>query len=322
MKRDGALFAAEEPMRPAAAVHDVTMRFREHNALDGVSVDFEENVITGLLGRNGAGKTTMMQLLAGHLLPTSGRVEVFGTNPYENESALQQMSLVKENQKYPEYFRVIDAMSAAAMLFPNWDAAYAESLLTDFDLPRKRRIKKLSRGMLSVVGIVIGLASRAPLTFFDEPYLGLDAVARQMFYDRLIADYSEHPRTIVLSTHLIEEIADLLEHVVLIERGRLLADADADDLRARALSVSGRSERVDQFLVGRDLLRREGVGQLSRAVVGGRGRHDRDEATALGLEVEAVSLQQLVVALTNHAGAISPANPSSSEPADLEEVSR
>ncbi|MEJ7772795.1 MAG: ABC transporter ATP-binding protein [Geodermatophilaceae bacterium] len=176
-----------------AAVREVTMRFRGHTALHNVSATFEENVITGLLGRNGAGKTTMMQLLAGHLVPTSGNIEVFGGNPYENESVLQRMSLVKENQKYPEYFRVADAMSAAAMLFPNWDAGYAKSLVADFDLPQKRRIKKLSRGMLSAVGIVIGLASRAPLTFFDEPYLGLDAVARQMFYDRLIADYAENP---------------------------------------------------------------------------------------------------------------------------------
>jgi len=138
-------------MSTVAAVHQVTMRFRGHTALDNVSVAFKENVISGLLGRNGAGKTTMMQLLAGHLVPTSGRIEVFGANPYENESVLRRMSLVKENQKYPEYFRVADAMSAAAMLFPNWDATYARFLLGDFDLPLKRRIKKLSRGMLSAV---------------------------------------------------------------------------------------------------------------------------------------------------------------------------
>lgn len=181
-----------------AGLHEVTMRFRGHTALDNVTVSFQENVITGLLGRNGAGKTTTMQLLAGHLRPSSGQVEVFGANPYENESVLRRMSLVKESQKYPDYFRVTDAMSTAAMLFPRWDAEFANSLLADFELPIRRRIRKLSRGMLSAVGIVIGLASRAPLTFFDEPYLGLDAVSRQLFYDRLIGDYAEHPRTIVL----------------------------------------------------------------------------------------------------------------------------
>ena len=174
------------------------------------------------------------------------------------------MSLVKENQKYPEYFRVADAMSAAATLFPNWDARYAKSLL---------------------------------------------------------ADFAENPCTIVLSTHLIEEIADLLEHLVLIDRGRILADADADDLRASAISVSGRGEQIDQFLVGRDVMRREGVGQLSRAVVRVQGRDDRADASALRLNVGAVSLQQLVVSLTNHAEAIRPAPAVSTESADLEEVS-
>ena len=309
-------------MMAIAAVREVTMRFRGHTALHNVSATFEENVITGLLGRNGAGKTTMMQLLAGHLVPTSGNIEVFGANPYENESVLQRMSLVKENQKYPEYFRVADAMSAAAMLFPNWDAGYAKSLVADFDPPQKRRIKKLSRGMLSAVGIVIGLASRAPLTFFDEPYLGLDAVARQMFYDRLIADYAENPRTIVLSTHLIEEIAGLLERVVIIDRGKILADADVDDLRTSAISVSGPGEQIDQFLGGRDLLRREGAGQLSRAVVRVQGRDDRADASALGLDVEPVSLQHLVVSLTNRAEAIHPAAALTAESAYLEEASR
>src|SRR6201746_2103618 len=101
-------------------------------------------------------------------------------------------------------------------------------MLSDFRLPTNRRIKKLSRGQLSAVGVIVGLASRAPLTFFDEPYLGLDAVARQLFYDRLLADYAEHPRTVVLSTHLIDEISNLLENVLVLDHGRLTLDAPAD----------------------------------------------------------------------------------------------
>ena len=132
---------------------------------------------------------------------------------------LSRLCFIKEGQRYPDQFRVCDAVAAAAAVFPAWDADLAAQLIADFELPPKRAIKKLSRGMTSAVGIVLGLASRAPVTLFDEPYLGLDAVARQLFYDRLLADYAEHPRTIVLSTHLIEEISDLLEHVLLIDRG-------------------------------------------------------------------------------------------------------
>jgi ABC-2 type transport system ATP-binding protein len=283
---------------PAAALHDVTMRFREHTALDGVTTAFEQDAITGLLGRNGAGKTTMMQLLTGHRVPTGGRVEVFGAAPYENDRVLRDICFIKEGQRYPDYFRITDALAAAAMLFPRWDADLAARLLADFDLPARRSIKKLSRGMTSAVGIVIGLASRAPLTLFDEPYLGLDAVARQLFYDRLIADYAEHPRTVVLSTHLIEEISGLLEHVLLIDHGRVLLDADAESLRDSAVTVTGSGERVQSFARQYELLHSESLGGHSRAVVRIDGVADRRAAAAHGLAVESTNLQQLVVAMS------------------------
>ncbi len=219
---------------PAAEVQDLTMRFRDTVALDHVTAAVARDSITGLLGRNGAGKTTLMQLLTGHRVATSGRVEVFGAAPYENDAVLKDICFIKEGQRYPDHFRVRDALTSAGAIFPRWDDDLAATLLADFDLPSKRPIKSLSRGMTSAVGIVIGLASRAPFTLFDEPYLGLDAVSRQLFYDRLVADYGEHPRTVLLSTHLIEEIAGLLEHVLLIDHGRVLLDTDAESLRGSA----------------------------------------------------------------------------------------
>jgi ABC-2 type transport system ATP-binding protein len=153
--------------------------------------------------------------------------------------------------------------------------------------------------MLSALGVIIGLASRAPLTLFDEPYLGLDAVARQLFYDRLLADYAEHPRTVMLSTHLIDEVSELIEHVLLIDRGQLLVDEDADTLRGQVITVSGPVEAVDEFTANRDELHRERVGPLVRATVrGSSGVDERREAKAKGLDVEPVSLQQLIVRLT------------------------
>jgi ABC-2 type transport system ATP-binding protein len=177
-------------------------------------------------------------------------------------------------------------------------------LAEDFQLPVKRRIKKLSRGQLSAVGVIIGLASRAELTFFDEPYLGLDAVARQLFYDRLVQDYAEHPRTIILSSHLIDEVANLLEHVVVIDRGRIIMDADAEDIRGSAVNVSGSAEKVDAFLAGRKILHRETLGSLASVTVDeALGSRERAEAQELGLELSPVSLQQLVVRKTMAGGA-------------------
>jgi len=306
-------------MTAVVTLEDVTMRFRATTAVDGISASIEMDTITGLLGRNGAGKTTLMQLLTGHRVPTSGTVRVFGQRPYENEAVLRRVCFVKESQRYPDSFRVKDAVEAASWLHPGWDQELARQLLDDFELPLRRPVKKLSRGMTSAVGIVIGLASRAPLTIFDEPYLGLDAVARQLFYDRLIADYTEQPRTVVISTHLIEEIGDLLERIVLIDRGRLLLADDADALRETALTVSGPAQLVSTFGRGREVLHDESLGGFRRAVVRSAGTQDHRAAQSLGLTVERTSLQQLVVALSRHGAAAN--HPGADRTPRLEEVS-
>lgn len=199
----------------------------------------EEHGITGLLGRNGAGKTTLMQLITGQDFATHGEIRVFGQSPVENASVLQRISFIKESQRYPDDFKVKHVFRSAPWFFANWDADFAERLIDDFRLPLDRRIKKVSRGQLSSIGVIVGLASRAPLTFFDEPYLGLDAVARQTFYDRLLEDYAEHPRTVILSTHLIDEVSNLLEHVIVIDEGRIIIDQDAESLRGSVTTLVG-----------------------------------------------------------------------------------
>lgn len=166
----------------------------------------------------------------------------------------------------------------------------------------KRRIKKLSRGQLSAVGVVIGLASRAEITFFDEPYLGLDAVARQIFYDRLLEDYTEHPRTIILSSHLIDEVSNLIEKVLVIDRGRIIMDEDTDAVRDRAANIVGDAAVVDAFVAGREVIHRETLGHVaSVTVLGALTAADRERLTASGLDVAPVSLQQLIVRTTQHA---------------------
>ena len=135
--------------------------------------------MTGLLGRNGAGKTTLMRIITGQEFPSSGDLRVFGETPAENDEVLRRMVFVREEQSYPD-FQVRHAIRVASWFYPNWDEDLAQQLLKDFELPPRRRIKRLSRGMRSAVGIVIGLAARADLTLFDEPYAGLDAVARQL----------------------------------------------------------------------------------------------------------------------------------------------
>ncbi|MBM7832770.1 ABC-2 type transport system ATP-binding protein [Agromyces cerinus] len=277
----------------------LTKRYGSFTAVDAVDFTLEENRIYGLLGRNGAGKTTIMQLLTGQLFPDGGTLDVFGREPAEHADVLRQMCFIAESQRYPDSFKAAHVFKAAPWFFENWDAAFAEQLIADFRLPLNRYIKKLSRGQLSAVGVIVGLASRSPLTFFDEPYLGLDAVARHIFYDRLLEDYAEHPRTIVLSTHLIDEVANLLEHVILIDQGRILFDRDADELRGSATTVAGPRAAVESFVADRPVIGREGLGGLASATIDGRlDQGERIKAAELGLELAPVSLQQLIIHMT------------------------
>lgn len=177
---------------PVVQVDKVNRHYRGLHALEDVSFTLQSNVITGLLGRNGAGKTTLMKILTAQEFPSSGIVRVFGENPTENDPILRRMVFIKEGQVYPDV-KVRHVIDAASWFYPSWNAELAAKLVDEFELPLKRPVKKVSRGMHSAIGIVIGMAARAEITLFDEPYLGLDAVARQAFYDHLLADYVEFP---------------------------------------------------------------------------------------------------------------------------------
>ena len=288
-------------MTPAVRVDRLSRRYRYVAALDDLTVTLREGAVHGLLGRNGAGKTTLLQILAGLVPPTGGRAEVFGADPFENAGVVSRICLVRESQKYPDGYRVRHVLRAAALLLPHWDAAYAARLADDFQLPPGRPVAKLSRGMLSAVGAVVGLASRAPLTLFDEPYLGMDAVSRQRLGDHLLADVAVHPRTVVISTHLIDEIADLLEHVVVLDRGRLVLAAGTDDLRTEAVTVTGAASDVEATVAAAEVLARERLGSVTRATVRTAGAR-LDAPPGAAVRVEPVSLQRLVVHLTAPSG--------------------
>ncbi|MFT4259675.1 ABC transporter ATP-binding protein [Microbacterium sp.] len=286
-------------MTAVIEVQNLTKRYKDKKALDGVSLSLEPGHIYGLLGRNGAGKTTLMSILTAQNFATSGTVQVFGEAPYENARVLSRICFVRESQKYPDDATPRHAFQAARLFFPNWNQPLADDLIREFQLPMKQRIKKLSRGQLSAVGVIIGLASRAEITFFDEPYLGLDAVARQIFYDRLLEDYAEHPRTVILSSHLIDEVSNLIEKVIVIDNGRIILDEDTDAVRDRAATVIGDAAKVDAWVAGREVLHREELGRVaSVTVLSALSPAEHAELAASGLDLAPVSLQQLVVRLT------------------------
>jgi ABC-2 type transport system ATP-binding protein len=285
-------------MTPAICVSGLTRRYVDQVALDDVSLTVGARTITGLLGRSGAGKTTLLRILAGQEFPSSGSVQVLGAAPAENESVLRRVVLVREDQVYPD-FTVSHALGAASLCYPDWDADLASSLLRDFGVRTGKAVRALSRGQRSALGITLGLAARAAVTLLDEPYAGLDAGARQLFYDRLLEDFTLNPRTVLLSTHLIDEAAGLFENVVVIDRGRVALDMAADGLRGMVTEVSGPVLAVDAFTAGCPVWERRALGPQASVVMAGRiSAQERERARSLGLDLSPLSLQQLVVRAT------------------------
>ncbi|WP_209372302.1 ABC transporter ATP-binding protein [Brevibacterium renqingii] len=286
-------------MNSVVELRHLTKVYKSMIALNDVSLSIEQDSIYGLLGRNGAGKTTLMSILTAQNFATSGEVEVFGENPYENARVLKRMCFVRESQKYPEDSKAKHAFANARRFFPHWDQVFAEELIEEFRLPLNTTVKKLSRGQQSAIGVIIGLASRAEITFFDEPYLGFDAVARQTFYDRLIADYAEHPRTVVLSSHLIDEVADLIENVIVIDRGSIIIDDSAEEVRKRAVNIVGDADAIARLVAGREVIHRESLGRVASVTMLGRlSSVDHEYIADANLDLAPVSLQQLIVRTT------------------------
>ena len=282
-------------MSTAIDVRSVTRRLARTVALDDVTVRFPEHAISGLLGRNGAGKTTLMSIIAGHDRPDSGTVSVFGERPFENARILSRMNLIRDNQRYPDDFKLGHVLRVGPAFYPAWDEQLAQRIVRELRIPSKPPIAKFSRGQVSSVAILVGLAARAPLTIFDEPYLGLDATARRIFYDIVLEDYAAHPRTILLSTHLIDEMEPLLEHVVVLDRGRVLMDTSVEEARGRAVTVSGTARAVGSATEGFRVLRAQALGGL-RSVTVEASIDDPALAGAPDVELSPVSLQDLVAA--------------------------
>ena len=292
-----------------AELRDVVVRYDRDDepALAGATLTIRPGTITGLLGRNGAGKTTLAALLAAFRRPSEGSVLVGPEgdleDPFENPWATVHTQLVRESGDVWGDSKARDTLAYYAAMRPHWDADLAERLLDEFEIPLRKTPDSFSRGKRSAFGAVLGLASRAPLTIFDEVYLGMDAPSRYAFYDALVADYAEHPRTIVLSSHLIDEVERLFEDVVVIDRGRVLLAEPAEDVRGRGVSLTGPAGLVDRFVAGREVLARQRLGGTAQVTLFGTFAHDeRAAAAAAGLEVGSVPVQDLFVHLTRRSG--------------------
>ena len=284
----------------------ITKRYKDKTALDHVSLTLEQGKIYGLIGRNGAGKTTLLSILTAQSPATSGTVTLDGMPVWEDRKALEHLCFSRElnissesglgSMKVKEYLRI------ASIYYPHWDAAMAEKLVQLFELPLKKRMNKLSKGMLSMVTIIVALSSKAEFTLLDEPVAGLDVVAREQFYKLLLEEYTETGRTFVISTHIIEEAADVLEEVIILKDGKVLLESDTQALVDSARYVSGKAEDVDAATAGLEVHRPEVTGRAKSVTV----LLKPGQAIPAGYDVtvQPMNLQKVFLALCGEEGAV------------------
>lgn len=284
-------------------IKNINKSYSDIEALKNINLNIEKNKIYGLIGRNGAGKTTLMKIVASQLNPTKGSVLIEGKKIGTNYTDFQNICLVKDSFgkafetgtliKLKTFFKM------ASEVYKNWDQKYFDYLCKQFDVNLNKYYSKLSRGMKTAVGLVLGLASRADITMFDEPYIGLDAVSREMFYDELQKDYIKHPRTIIISSHLINELENIFEKVIFIDNGKIIINDEVENVTSNYYLLQGKEKDIEKHLLDFTVMHKEKLGSLaSYAVKGSLNETDKKKIIGDNIDINKVSLQKILYYLT------------------------
>ncbi len=273
---------------------NLTKRYKDTTALYDISLTIEYGKIYGLLGRNGAGKSTMVNLISNRIFASSGEIFIDGEASVENDAALRKVFTMSEHNLLPTNKKFKDAVKLTKLFYPGFDEDYANALAAKFGLDVNKKLMSLSTGYSSIAKLILALASGADYVFFDEPVLGLDANHRELFYKELIERYSETGSTYIISTHLIDECANLIEKAIIIDRGVLVTADDTESIMSDSYTVTGAAELVDKYTAGKQVIGSDTVGGIKSAYVKGK-----PENVPQGLEISKASLQSLFVQMTN-----------------------
>lgn len=281
---------AEHSLSTVVRARGLKKNYKEKEVLSGLNLDLPGNHLHGLLGRNGTGKSTLLSMIAGQIRSSGGELRVFGEDPFDNASVMDRIVYAGIDVPFPGSWEVRTILEAAAVRHANWHHPTALTLAEDFSLDPGEKYENLSRGQRSMVGIIIGLAARAPLTLLDEPYLGLDVHNRTLFYSALLAEMTEFPRTVVLATHDIEESAKLLDTFLVLGRdGRVHHHHGAEELTETYVTVSG----AQLPLIDSALARAEVTGRARMIIP----RCALEELDLSALQVEPSDLDEVLTAL-------------------------
>lgn len=281
-------------------VKNITKYYGKSMALENVNLAIDENKIYGLLGRNGAGKTTLLNLMTNRSFPTEGDVQINGETVFENDKVLNSIFYVTEKNLYPEALKIKEIFQWTGEFYKDFDLSYANELASSFQLDVRKKVKELSTGYKSIFKAILAFASNADILIFDEPVLGLDANHRELFYRKLLENFINHPKTIIISTHLIEEVSDIIEEVIIIKDGRIVLNKSVEDLLSSAYKVCGERSNVDKYVENKKYIGVEKIDQFkSVTILENINEKNNDLASRLNLEFNKVELQKLFIELTS-----------------------
>ena len=278
---------------------DLHKHYGKEEALAGLSVNIAKHSVTGLIGRNGSGKTTLLKIIAGRLDKTSGKTEVFGAEPMDNLPVLSRLVYAYHDVGYDPGLKLDMILQTYKTMFGDFDLDFAGKLMKYFELSGKMKYKHLSQGMASVFNFLCALSCRSELTMLDEPVLGMDVTVRKAAYEILLRDFAEHPRTFIVSSHLLSEIEGLLTDILLIEQGKVVLHNSIDDVRQSAYRVDGSPMDIARFTQGKKTIAKSKSELSNFAVVYEPCTEEATKsAKACGLTVSNVRAEDLCVYLT------------------------
>jgi ABC-2 type transport system ATP-binding protein len=264
-------------------------------ALDGVDLRVEEGRILGIIGPNGAGKTTALNAILG-LTSYEGTLTVLGRDPWNaREELMRDVSFIADVAVLPRWIRVTQLLDYVAGVHPKFDRAKAESFLAKTDIKRTSKVRQLSKGMVAQLHLALVMAIDAKLLVLDEPTLGLDILYRKQFYDSLLNDYFDDKRTIVVTTHQVEEIQDVLTDLVFINHGRIVLECSMEEFESRYVEVMLHPDHVDGARSLKPMHERQVFGRSVMLFDGA----DRNQLSAMG-EVRTPSIADLFVAVMSN----------------------
>lgn len=280
-------------------IKNVTKKYNGLTALGNVSFSFEFGKIYGFLGRNGAGKSTLINVIANRIFADEGKVLVDDVPARENMKVQEKIFCMSETDLYDKDLKIKEHFKWINRFYDSFNIDKALEISEKFNLDTDKRFKALSKGYQSIFKLTVALSLNVPYVIFDEPVLGLDANHRELFYDLLLKDYEDGERTIIIATHLIEEVANIIEEVVLIDKGKILLQESVERLLETGYSISGITKEVDDYCTDKNVIGYDELGSLKIAYVLG-------EKTPLpensNLQISAMNLQKLFVKLTEKGG--------------------